>query len=267
MKQYGVRIRRKNSRGEDKILDVFHLPLSYMDWAVYSSSEELFDPATVRYLFDRYVIRVIEEGIDLTVRDLLESDASVIETVVSNIIKKSTFQDPNSFPALVKSLESVSKTLAGCYDLFIFQQLGPDFYLRMLDSDAYTRAQVIMMLEKSTGISVKERFDEAITKKIPLDLLSSPDQYKRDMRKHGMSRPNMRPQRKPPLDEFKNSSRDLNIPPASKDKMPSNIDSMLSEAKSSLAEALNAGRKKAKNKKSTFDWTQDEASFNQFESE
>jgi hypothetical protein len=265
MKQYGVRIKRKKD-GKESYMDVFHLPLSYMDWAVYSGSKELFDPATIRYLLNQYVVRVIEEGAELSINQLLESDMSIIETVIGNMIKKSIFQNQDDFTQLVMSLDKASRTLSGCYDLFIFQHLGPDFYLRMLEADAYTRAQVIMMVEKTTGISVKERFDEAVAKNIPLDIMSSPDQYKRAMKKYGMPRPNMGARRRSPLDEFKETAKDIPIPPT-KDKMPSNVDAMIADARSSLADALNAGRNKTQRVKPAFDWQKDQGTFEQFENE
>ena len=268
MKQYGLRIKRKIDDGRESYIEVYHLPLSYMDWAVYSGSDELFDPATVRYLLYQYVTRVVLDGEESTVQKLLTDHVSVIESVVTNIVKMSIFQDEEKFSSLIASLDQKSKTLIGCYDLFVFQQMGAPFYLSMLELDAYTRAQVIMMIEKSTGINVKERFDEAVRLKIPLNVMSGPDQYKRDMRKFGVSAP-VRDKRRPPMEDFNNTQK--NMAGLTQEKMPSNVDVMLSEASRSLSEALNAGRKKTAAKsqpqKLPFDWHKDQTTFDQFNTE
>jgi len=262
MKQHGVRIKRKKD-GQEVFLDVFHLSLSYMDWAIYAGSTDLFDPATVRYLLTQYVVRAVDNGKELTIQELLAEDMSVIENVISNIVKKSIFQSPEEFDKLLAALESKSRTLFGCYDLFIYQHLGIDSYLRMLDVDAEARIQIVMMLEKITGINVRERFDEAVAKTIPLDLMSTPDQYKRSMKKYGAPRPQTGEKRRSPLDEFRDTSKER--PSPSKEKMPSNIDAMLAESRSALADALNAGRKKPPPEKPVFNWHKDQVE--QFETE
>jgi len=263
MKQYGIRIKGKKGNVETHV-DVFHLPLSYMDWAVYSGSDELFDHATIRYLLYQYVIRVVDNGVEVPTDSLLKMEVSVIEKVITNLIETSIFHKPESFYELIESLDKKSKTLSGCYDLFIFQQLGVESYLQLIERDAYTRAQIIMMIEKSTGINVKARFDEAVSKGIPLDLISTPEQYRKGMKQRGFSKP-MERARKSPLDAHKDAFGDVQKPP--REDMPSNIDSMLQESRDSLAAALQAGKRKSSGKKPTFDWTKDQGAFDQFDSE
>lgn len=275
MKQYGLRLRRPKSKDGESVLEVYHLSLSYMDWAVYSGSDELFDPSTVRYMIHQYVIKVVDNGQEVPVDFIMSEPTVIIEKIISSIVSKSIFTDDAQIESIMDSLRKKSKTLAGSYDLFVYLHGGPDLYLRMLEQDAYTRAQVIMMLELGTGITVKERFDRAVKDKIALDLVSDPSTYERNLRKHGGPVPR-RPQRLSPLDEHNRSNMmedgtgNKFRRAAGQAEVPSKVNEMLDESRSALAQALDAGRRKqAKNPEArpVFNWNQDQSMIDQMAEE
>lgn len=261
MKLYGLKITRKDT----KVLEVYFQSLSYIDWTIYSQGSEMFDPATVRYLINAYVARATLDGEEITPVDLSNESPSVVQKLITNMFQKSMFSDEDKLAELMNSFEQRSRTLSGCYDLFIFLNMGADFYLQMLTQDVYTRTQIITMVEQATNINVKERFDTAVTKKIPLDLSSNQDQYKRNMRKHGQ--PVQRnPLRENPLREHQRNMEQQQ--PTPKEKMPSSVDSMLAESREALGSALNAGKTKERQvDKSVFNWSKDEAQYGQFNKE
>jgi len=258
MKQYGLKITRKDGSK----LEVYYQSLSYIDWSVYSSTEEMFEPSTIRYLIGTYVNRVLVNGEEVNPGVIFEEDVATLQQIVHNLFEKSIFSEEDKFNKMLGTLEKRSRTLMGCYDLFIFLKL-PDYYLQMLEQDAYTRAQIIMMLEQSTGINVKERFEHAVHNNVPLDLISDPDSYKKNIRRHGGPVP-ANPHRMNPLHQHQQTMEQMK--PATQQDMPSNVDAMLSESRNALAQALHAGRKKPQ-QKPAFNWQNDEANFSNIEQE
>lgn len=257
MKQYGLKITKKDGA----TLEIYYQSISYIDWSLYASTEEMFEPSTTRYLINTYVSRVIESGTDIPPASLLTEDISIIHRVVNALFKKSLFDDENAFLAILTTLEKRSRTLIGCYDLFLFLKMGPEFYIQMLDQDAYTRAQIIMMIEKSTGISVKERFEHAVHHNIPLDIISDPDTYNKNLRKHGGPVP-LHPQRK--TTPLQNHQQTMNGLQNNTDTdSATTVQTMLDDSRIALQEALSTGRNKS-GKRPSFNWGSDEAQFNQF---
>lgn len=224
----------------------------------------MFDPPTVRYLVSEYIARATLDNKEITPAELAKESPSVLKQLITSMFEKSMFSDEEKMEKLIEGFEQRSRTLAGCYDLFIFINMGPEFYIQMLGQDVYTRAQIITMVEQATGIKVKERFDDAVAKKIPLDLSSNQEQYKRNMRKHGHPVPR-NPIRENPLREHQRNMEYQQQQQTPREKMPSSVDTMLAESREALSSALNTG--KSKGKPAVFNWDKDESQFGQFEKE
>lgn len=261
MKHYGVKV----DDGKRK-LEVYFRALSYIDWATCYDPEEMLDPSTVRYIVSEYVLRVVTNGEDISPLELLSAPVAVQQSVITAIFNKAIFQDDEKYAKIMLTLEQRSRTLIGCYDLFLYLHLGVEVYLQLLDQDAYTRSQVVMMLEKRTGVNVRERFDFATKNNVALDLISDPDTYKRNLRKHGGPVPANPMTRQNPLYQHQKTMQQMQKPQGP--DMPSNIDTMLTDSRSALQAALNAGRKKAGlPQKQKFNWQTDERQFGQVDSE
>jgi hypothetical protein len=124
---------------------------------------------------------------------------------------------------------------------------GLDFYIRCLELDSKTRAQIVMLMEKTTGISVKKRFQDSITLETPLDLTSENSKYE------GKMRTDMRSGR------IQKTHRDGTMPDGTeqvRDNLPPDLNQMINSSRSALEQELyNAST----GKKKTFDWQADEA--------
>ena len=172
----------------------------------------------------------------------------VQDTIVGAMFTKSGFDmDDEEYSELISKLERKSRTLMGCYDYFLFMHGGLEFYTRCLELDSRTRAQIIMLMEKTTGISVKKRFHDSVTLETPLDLVSENSKYE------GKMRTDMRSGR------VQKTHRDGTLPDGTeqvKENLPPDLNQMLNSSRSALERELrnaSAGKRKA------FDWQADEA--------
>lgn len=255
MQEYGIQV--SDSVGQR--MNVYFMPMSYIDWVKYSDAgvASSKDPSVVRYLLKTYITRTFTNEYDNNGDPVqVEGSADIIcdmppgvqDTIVGAMFTKSGFDmDDEEYSELISKLERKSRTLMGCYDYFLFMHGGLEFYTRCLELDSRTRAQIIMLMEKTTGISVKKRFHDSVTLETPLDLVSENSKYE------GKMRTDMRSGR------VQKTHRDGTLPDGTeqvKENLPPDLNQMLNSSRSALERELrnaSAGKRKA------FDWQADEA--------
>jgi len=103
------------------------------------------------------------------------------------------------------------------------------------------------MLEKTTGISVKKRFDDSIALEIPLDLTSENSKYEGKVRNDMRSGRVQRTRRQNTMPEGTEPVRE-NVPP--------DLGEMIHNSRIALETELKLA---ASARKKTFDWASDEA--------
>lgn len=258
MKEFGLEVKIK-----DKIIQVYFLPMSYLDWIKYSRDDGTIDPdpPVVRYILYTYVTRayIVENTTttDLEVSDLLLMGTAITNSVLRSLSEKSLFSDNEKYANILVKLEERTRTLQGSYDYFIFINGGIDLYLRVLELDALNRAQVIAMLEKATGICVSDRFEHSISLDIPLDMITPTDKYtnqlQRDM-KQGKIEKN---------DKIINYRQKGNIPVP--DKKPVDTSDLHAASRNALARELENARRNKAQKARYFNWHEDQADISRFD--
>lgn len=250
MHEYGFAYRIRQSTE----LEVYHTPVHYADWIRFFVPESRYVESSIRYLVQRYCTRayLIENGVrseqlaadSLLVRDSPAYSQAFLIEVVDSIITKTTFDKGNEFAQDVDGRREFSTTLIGTYDFFIFLYLGPESYLSLLEADDAQRAQIIAMLERQTGISVRERFDTAVRNNIGIDLTKPARQYQGDLKRLQRNRPGIEGQTDvSPLD-------------------PKTLEAV-TQCRQALAQDLLAGA--TAGKKKTFDFASDQRAYAQFE--
>ena len=256
MKQYGLRLTRQDK----STIKIYYNSLSYIDWVMYTSTEERTDPSTIRYIISNYVVRFVDGEEDKETILIMDESVSILNTTIESIYNKSLFNEEDKYIELMAELEKRSRTLIGTYDLFIFLKMGPDFYINMLSQDSYTRALILSMIEKSTGIKVKERFTYAVENNIPLDIISDNEAYAKDLRKNGKPVPKPQTSAAPPMEAHNKTMSTLDNMKQDK-RAPSNVEAMLADSRNELSRALTEGRTQKKTVK-PFNWNKDESNFN-----
>lgn len=256
MQEFGIKI--VDSTGQ--ALSVYFMPLSYIDWVKYSDMgvASINDPSVSRYILKTYVTRALSIGTsdtsEIPIETLCEMPPSIQHKILEAIVNKSGFDmEDSQYSEVITKLERKSRTLMGCYDYFIFLHGGLDFYLRCLELDSKTRAQIIMLMEKTTGISVYKRFNDSIKMETPLDLVSENSKYE------GKVRSDMRSGRIQP------QKRASSLPEGThqvRDNVPPDLGQMIAHSRSTLENDLRAGQRK---KKQSFNWQEDEAAISGFD--
>lgn len=235
-------------------LFVYFVPLTYADWVKYfdAGTSDRFDPPVIRYVFGTYVTsafyRTADGDSDVTALQLSELPPSITTKIISSIADKSGFTDGDAYSALIESLELKTRTLIGSYDYFLYLYLGTDGYLSALNMDALTRAQLITMVEKSTGISVSKRFKDSIELNMPLDLINQVAKYEGNIRAKERSGQLHRPR------------RDMSVPdgahPSEKTSESTSVEAMVASAKQALDAEFSLSRRGTR--KQYFDWNSDQ---------
>ena len=147
--------------------------------------------------------------------------------------------------------------MIGAYDFFIYIHAGLDGYLRALEADAHSRAQLIVVLEKATGISVERRFEDSITNETPLDLYSEPGSYENKMRQS---------LRKNQMHGKQN--RQPSTPPGTypvQERPPVKADDMVEATRHALQQELAVATANRNAKQARFNWQDDQAAIESFE--
>lgn len=261
MKEFGASV----SIGKDRSILVFYLPLSYSDWTKYTDTLGGVDPdpASVRYIFEKYITRAhLTEGdttTEITPHNIALEGPAVVEVITKAMGAKSGFGNIEQFKKTLTDLELKSRTLMGAYDYFIFVHLGMESYMQCLDMDITNRAQIIIVLEKHTGISVSSRFDDSLNYNIPLDLIEENDKYEnglRQMMKKGKidRGPKRRPKQTMPEGTTQTQVRE-----------PADRHSMIDASRSALEQEMTIANKNKELKERHFNWSRDEQSISKFE--
>lgn len=255
MQEYGIQV--SDSVGQR--MNVYFMPMSYIDWVKYSDAGVASnkDPSVVRYLLKTYVTRTFTTEINSngnamqvegTADSICDMPPGVQNRIIHSMFEKSGFDvEDDEYSDLIMRLERKSRTLMGCYDYFLFMHGGLEFYIRCLELDSKTRAQIIMLMEKTTGISVRKRFQDSVTLEQPLDLVSENSKYE------GKMRNDMRSGR------IHKTPRDNSLPDGVeqvRENLPPDINQMLHSSRIALE---NEFRSASVGKKKTFDWQADEA--------
>ncbi len=264
MREIGVQVEIPINKNSKSIYSVYFYPLSYLDWSYYSESgipsSGVYDPASLRYIFSKYISRasksISDDGNISSTEEVpavslvdLPADASV--GIVNRMFSSSIYSNPEDMSELVNRLEKSSRTLPGTYDMFILMQTGNyDLYLRALEMEESQRVQLIMALEKMSGIVVSERFNDSIELNIPIDLVNSNNKYKSGLK--GKEKPD-RQQMKVPK-------------PAgtvTRDDIDQSVLERISNTRSALDIALGK-RNDVKGVKPSFDWGRDNMEYDGF---
>jgi hypothetical protein len=261
MQEFGIKV--SDSTGKQMIL--YFLPMSYLDWLKYSPTGVLHssDPAVARYLVRNYITRayyvsITQDGktehAELTTEEILDTSTGVVSKILESMFDKAGFSPDEEYVRLIEKMETSSRTITGSYDYFLFIHGGIDLYLRAIEMDAVTRAQIIMLMEKATGVSVKKRFDDSIEYKVPLDLQSDNSKYE------GRMRTDMR------RGIIHKEKRKGTIPDGTQEvaeSVPPDTKEMIERSRAALETELSAAR--SGGKKRAFDWSRDEAAITGFE--
>lgn len=228
--------------------------VSYIDTIAFSDESRRYEAPVLRYLLATYVHQVTQGTPPRTLEfeEVLALPEPLIKLLVDSIIEKATLGSEERFTALVKHMEEQSLTLLGSYDVFLYAHLGPELYLSLLTQPPHIRAQVITLVEKTTGINVKERFDEAIKTGKPVDLITTGAAYEQQRRRAQKGAPPNRP----PVQKY--SGR------FAPEQLPTDIDEMIEASHQSLSQALNAARQ---GKAEKFSWSREAAELSRFELE
>ena len=234
---------QRKDAGDDVFL--YYTPMSYLDWRTYGNPSVRYDPPTVRYLFELYLkeMTVGTEKVDPV--EFRSYPVAHQKLLIDNMFEKSSFGDTDKFIKMVESAKSDSLTLPGCYDYFLFTNLGIESYISLLEQDADVRAHIISMMEQQTGISVKKRFETAVSLNIPVNLRASNEEYNKILQRYK-----------------KTGALSHTLPQVSDgftDKLTGDMSVMVAESRAALAEKLDARNNNLK--RPAFNWERDESNF------
>ena len=250
---YRVVIRDKQS-GEEYRAQFEEIP--YLEYVCFSPEEKRYTPPVYRYIFAKYLISLTkaekgeageehELGSEYAMTKLPEH---LVKLLVDAMFDKSRTVTEDDFDKLIEYLGKQSLTKLGTYDVFLYIHLGPEMYLQLLNAPTHVRAQLITLIEKTTGINVRDRFEEALRTGAPVDLITTGAAYDRQRRK-GVSQ---QPITKKYAGKF------------AQEELPADIDQMIEASQRSLSEVLEAARR---GKPEKFSWTKEAAEMSRFESE
>lgn len=229
--------------------------LSYLDALTFAREERRYQPAVYRYLIAEYVLDVYEKGDSprsLGVDEVFDFPEHLIKLMVDTIVERSTVLNEEAFLGEVENLGQQSLTLMGTYDVFLYVHLGPELYLQLLTQPPNVRAQMVVLIEKTTGINVKERFDTAVATGAPVDLITTGAEYKKQQRRREKGGPE--PRR--PVQKYAGRFAE--------NEVPQDIDEMIALSKQTLDEAIAAAQR---GKPERFSWSREAAELSRFELE
>lgn len=225
--------------------------LSYIDAIAFEDEARRYQPPIFRSLFLEYVQEVVKGDPPEVVSfdELISLPEHLLKLLVDAMFERSTYLAPDAFTTLIESLGERSLTLEGTYDVFLYAHLGPQLYLELLKAPPHVRAQLIVMIEKTTGIRVKERFEEAVKTGKPVDLITTGASYDRNKRRN-------EPRRQEPVRKYTGRF--------TPEELPHDLDEMLELSKRTLDETLAAAKMGNPEK---FSWTREAAELARFEAE
>lgn len=245
MKEFALKL-----TGTDGELTVRYGPLSYKDWLFFSDPKTNQDKDALRYLFRKYILaatfdaKMSSGSIDPV--DMVNLSLGLIDRLVATMISDSGFDNAQNFADTVKQLGDKSMSAIGVYDTFILIHGGIDIYRQYLDASLYERAHLVAVLEKTTRISVAERFKYATENSVDLDIVSSPEKFKSYEKTRHMEHQRVM---KPP-----NKANDSDL--------PTNINAMIEDANKMLRQVTEESRK---NPRSFFNVQEDERQYKDFD--
>ena len=246
MNQFGIVLSNKSSKEEFKVF-IYFKPMDYFDWSLFIDSPEMYEKSSIRYLADKYIVSATKTEGDVTTSltsvDISSLPIPICKEFVDKLVEKSGFANTEYFDSLLERSKTISSTIVGAYDLFIYLHAGIDVYLKMLKCTVAERAQFVAVLERLTGITVKERFNIAVEAQADLDLTSPAGKY-RPM-KNGRAATGLRQNREPQHD----------FQPSSEKPDASSLDSLLNHSRNELSRALQEGMMNGRRK--DFDWMHD----------
>jgi len=244
MREYGFEA--TGAHGE--LRTIYFTPMSYVDWLTHSDDDTMLEPSSVRYLIAKYVTRVHDEQNEqIDPLQLLDLPPNTLANLIRGMVSKSGFSDPEEFKKIMERLEYTSRTIMGAYDYFILAHMGPDIYLSMMDQSVHIRANLIAQIERYTGITVASRFEDSIREGMPLDVVSLPEQYEKNMYRMKKGRP-----------LNKTNTGINNIPGVTKPQgtPPGDFRDLVAKSASALSSEMAQANKDAKAKRA-FNWQAD----------
>jgi len=255
MLEYGIKV---SSDAEDlkkanpKVLYVYFTPMTYYDWIYFSSSSSSYDPAHIRGIFSRYITRIEytgpERDQEYTLLDLLKEDDNITMKIVNKMLEKAGFDDEEMLLSTVRTCREKSMTLAGTYDSFVLINTDVSFYTQFINSDIFTRAQIISSLEKMKHFTVEDRYMDCIKEKIEINLVHGPEEYEKwkfdRNKKIAMAGHDKQKQQPVPSDK--------------KEILGDDLHSVIEQSKHALDEAFRISKQQPRQ---AFDWEKDEKDF------
>jgi len=248
MLEYGIKVIDDSvSRNKSTSLYVYFTPMTYFDWIYFSSTENSFDMPYIRGIFSRYITRITtEDKTEYTIYDLLESPDNVKMKIINSMLDKAGFDNEEALLKTVNKCREKSGTLAGIYDTFVMINTDFNFYVQFLNSDIFTRSQIISSLEKMKHFTVEERYMDGIKEGIDINLVHDDESYekwkfdrnkKKSMAGHDKQKPAVAEKR---------------------EILGDDINSIIEQSKNALNEAMLTAKKEPRK---TFNWEQDEKDF------
>lgn len=177
-REYGIQIKIG-----DKETTVYLSPLTYADWLYYGDPENLYTPSVYRYLILKYITRVTQDDTVMNASEFISlitgDNDLVFKTVLDFMIDKSGYGDVSYFEDKIAKYTTRVLKRDGIYDIFIALHTDPGTYGLLLESDIETRAHFISVLQHTTGIDIRERYDDHVEYGVPLDLTTPGVEYEK----------------------------------------------------------------------------------------
>lgn len=222
--------------------------LGYLDYLRCCDEAFRYAKEILRYIFSSYIIKGTikndSEERELSLDELFDLPEGIHKQVIDAIVTKSYFNSDEEIDKIINMLKDQSLTYVGTYDILLYAHLGPELYLQLLNETPHVRLQMALMIEKITGISVRERVNDALKTGSPIDLITTGGKYKQQQRRGSRVGSLYEKQKaQQPLKQYAGKF--------TSEELPVDLNEMVAISQQSLQEAIELGKK---GKSTKFNW-------------